>query len=576
MCVCVCVCVRVCVCACACACACEATKGVGLKTTLTRVRVSISATNSPNMAELPNYRGQAEEDKCSVCLESPKEARALPCCHTFCTECLEGLLEEAGDNLVCPNCRGETAVPLDGVEGFPRDFAAQKSEEYRSFSAQDEIEAPCKSCEDTDTANAEPAAYCGECGGGICEGCVEQHHRMKAFKKHELVDWEEFSADSFKPKRLHRKCNIHPNMGVQLYCEQCNQFVCSLCLKERHKIHIDSAKCLDEVCEKRITKVGQLQEVAEKRLVVCEKRLLDLKEAEEGLAGYPDSIKKSIINAFEEYMGKLRTWREQLLAEAEDRCREIGKSITAQQIDADNAMKKLYTGIQFAKKAVSCNENDEIIEMSGTAINQLEDTMEACDDSPFKRPLVFEKGELRLGKLREIEHDDFTVKVPEYSFMNTENAIQVNFTVSVNTRPAVKMLYGSQKQCSLTLYPPVPADTACTVYFFPRCAGKHSIEVHVGGVICRRFDDIMVVRGAPEQGSNVKPGPDWGEDQFEEEITHGTVLKVEQLAQTPRKHCVIDDEEELFEVTVQWNNGRTVKYKWGDTDEYQLELDVEQ
>ena len=49
---------------------------------------------------------------CTVCLELFTEPKVLPCCHTFCKKCLEGILEKAEEKekLVCPQCRAEHEV----------------------------------------------------------------------------------------------------------------------------------------------------------------------------------------------------------------------------------------------------------------------------------------------------------------------------------------------------------------------------------------------------------------------------------------------------------------------------------
>ena len=50
--------------------------------------------------------------KCTVCLELFTEPKVLPCCHTFCKKCLEGILEKTEEKakLVCPQCRAEHEV----------------------------------------------------------------------------------------------------------------------------------------------------------------------------------------------------------------------------------------------------------------------------------------------------------------------------------------------------------------------------------------------------------------------------------------------------------------------------------
>ena len=55
---------------------------------------------------------QVADQACTVCLELFTEPKVLPCCHTFCKKCLEGILEKAEEKekLVCPQCRTEHEV----------------------------------------------------------------------------------------------------------------------------------------------------------------------------------------------------------------------------------------------------------------------------------------------------------------------------------------------------------------------------------------------------------------------------------------------------------------------------------
>ena len=53
---------------------------------------------------------------CAVCLESwvNKDARILPCDHTFCFNCLEQIVVE--EIIECPMCREEHDVPGNDIE----------------------------------------------------------------------------------------------------------------------------------------------------------------------------------------------------------------------------------------------------------------------------------------------------------------------------------------------------------------------------------------------------------------------------------------------------------------------------
>ncbi|NXB16764.1 TRI59 protein, partial [Rhagologus leucostigma] len=69
-----------------------------------------------------------EELTCAICYEIFEEPRVLPCSHTFCQACLQGLLQPSdefpgGRCLSCPTCRALVAVPAAGPEALPINFA---------------------------------------------------------------------------------------------------------------------------------------------------------------------------------------------------------------------------------------------------------------------------------------------------------------------------------------------------------------------------------------------------------------------------------------------------------------------
>ncbi|NWI63262.1 TRI59 protein, partial [Todus mexicanus] len=76
---------------------------------------------------------QLEEDlTCSICFSILEDPRVLPCAHTFCRSCLEGLIEtnfgvwrSPRAPLKCPNCRRVVEIPTAGIESLPVNFALQ-------------------------------------------------------------------------------------------------------------------------------------------------------------------------------------------------------------------------------------------------------------------------------------------------------------------------------------------------------------------------------------------------------------------------------------------------------------------
>ncbi|NWX24424.1 TRI59 protein, partial [Aegotheles bennettii] len=73
-----------------------------------------------------------EELTCSICYSIFEDPRVLPCSHTFCRNCLDGVIQLSNNfsiwrplrvPLKCPNCRTVVEIPAAGTELLPINFA---------------------------------------------------------------------------------------------------------------------------------------------------------------------------------------------------------------------------------------------------------------------------------------------------------------------------------------------------------------------------------------------------------------------------------------------------------------------
>ena len=66
-----------------------------------------------------------EELSCSVCMSKYTDPKQLPCLHSFCLRCLNGIQRTSGrrDKIACPECRQEFNVPDNGnLNALPTNF----------------------------------------------------------------------------------------------------------------------------------------------------------------------------------------------------------------------------------------------------------------------------------------------------------------------------------------------------------------------------------------------------------------------------------------------------------------------
>ncbi|KAJ8038152.1 E3 ubiquitin-protein ligase TRIM56 [Holothuria leucospilota] len=180
---------------------------------------------------------------CSVCLEQLKEPKLLPCLHRYCKDCLSSIVKETDDVIKCPECRQETQIPTNGVDGFKTDFYSKNLVEYVQIQQSlksDEVR-ECYSCQ----RHLIVAAYCFKCNEFLCKDCHNVHVTNKTLKDHqkhtlslEDIEGKNITIEKLASMRDAPRCHIHLEEIAKLYCETCGNLpVCMACTYGKHKGH---------------------------------------------------------------------------------------------------------------------------------------------------------------------------------------------------------------------------------------------------------------------------------------------------------------------------------------------------
>jgi len=125
---------------------------------------------------------------CSVCWDTFKFPKLLPCKHTFCLPCLHEFLEGLEDksNLVCPLCREPCYVPEKGFSDFPTNY----------FVPVEEIAKHCQECKKLVVSKV-----CFTCNTFLCMKCDLTHSHSKERTEDEEED-SEIGSDVSLPFHL--------------------------------------------------------------------------------------------------------------------------------------------------------------------------------------------------------------------------------------------------------------------------------------------------------------------------------------------------------------------------------------
>ena len=132
-----------------------------------------------------------EEVSCSVCKCPFTEPKQLPCLHSFCLECLNGIHRTSPrqDAISCPECRKEIRIPGSGNPSeFPTNLRMNSLLNVVAIKECNITGVKCGNCDKTSTN----CFYCFQCWAFWCEDCISPHNLIRANKEHRVLAIKDF------------------------------------------------------------------------------------------------------------------------------------------------------------------------------------------------------------------------------------------------------------------------------------------------------------------------------------------------------------------------------------------------
>ena len=308
---------------------------------------------------------------CPKCKEPFKEPKLLPCLHCACVGCLEtekGVRKQEGLKyiVVCPVCSERRELPKTGLSSLPD--AHFKTTMVKLYRLLDGGGGRCEECKTTETSVIN--SICDQCGC-ICDSCVENHKKLRAYSEHKTISLKEGGSGradlSDKVTFLqpaadacNMTCMHHTGEPLKMYCKTCKRLVCRDCTLSQHRQPNHQSDLISTIITAQKDEVKQclssIQELQAKVSAV-------VKEADsnqETIEQQREAAKFTISASLEELFRKLDQLKEKLLQSVDE--------------EADNEISKL---VKFRKRAEKReSEINELIEIS-------DQSFKYCTDQEF-------------------------------------------------------------------------------------------------------------------------------------------------------------------------------------------------
>ena len=302
-----------------------------------------------------------EQFTCAMCLDLYTNPKTLPCLHSFCQQCLEGLpLRPRGDNyfISCPTCCHRTQLPQPtGAADFPTAFQINNLKEIHNLmtkvSGHQEV-----TCDNCTTTNA--TGYCKECAKFLCPKCIDVHKIWAPIADHMITSLDEVatSASKLLPKKQEIKCSTH-NEPLRIFCETCEELICHDCTVRIHRDHDYDliSDCYAKHCQKLET---SLKSVRDKVTAVTDV-LTALTDRENKIREQGEVVKEEIHVMVEEMIDILRQSERQLTREVDTVTDSKLQVLSDQKKSAERRLSQLKDCQEFVKQSLEIGSPQEVV-----------------------------------------------------------------------------------------------------------------------------------------------------------------------------------------------------------------------
>ncbi len=308
--------------------------------------------------------------ECSLCLDTFKQPKLLPCFHVFCkSPCLEKLVTKDGRSLTCPTCRHIVPLSERGVAGLQSDFHIDHLFEIQDAfnKAEDDNDRNCGSCED-----GKATGYCNDCGDFLCDKCQAAHKIMKYLRNHKLISLDELKAQVTSlvpPKKAVPHCPKHSDNALKIYCDTCSTLICTDCTIRLHKDH-NYDLVADVLTKHKEELVSSLKPVKEK-LDSVQRALQDFDTRVKAIHDQRAAIEANIHKEIDEQHRLLDQRRAELVGELEILTQQKLKNLAAQRDQVEITQVKLTSCLEYAEGGLKTGTDGEVLEMKSSVIKRI-------------------------------------------------------------------------------------------------------------------------------------------------------------------------------------------------------------
>ena len=307
-----------------------------------------------------------EEVSCSVCMCTFTDPKQLPCLHSFCLNCLNGIQRTSGvhGKITCPECRKQFDIPRSGNPSeFPTNFRINRLLDVLAIKECNTAGVKCGNC---DKRSAE-TLYCFQCCSFWCQECISAHNIIRANKQHKtlaLKDFQDQDIEAVLKRPAFCQTKNHENKELEFFCKVCQVAICNACAVTEHERH---AKVILETAanEKKlqiVSRIKSLKDIEQEKRNQVEKIEQDSMEVQVQVA----DVKGKVQTSAEQLIAIIEAKKQDIFNAVDKQAHDCLKGLTSKKDQIEDELEKIQSAIKRTETLLEQSSSAEILGLSKT------------------------------------------------------------------------------------------------------------------------------------------------------------------------------------------------------------------
>ena len=302
-----------------------------------------------------------DEVSCSVCMRTYTDPKQLPCLHSFCLHCLNGIQRTSGvhGKITCPECRKQFQIPGSGNPSeLPTNFRINSLVDALAIKECSTANVKCGNCE----KRSAQTLYCFQCCSFWCEVCILAHNVIRTNKEHKtlaLKDFQDQDIEAVLRRPAFCQKELHEKEELKFFCKNCEVAICNTCAMTLHEGH--GKMLLQEATNARKTKINSMIKSLKDKVLEKRKEVEQFNQKSMEVQAKVADVKSQVQANVDQMIAIIEARKQDVFDAVDDQANKSLETLLQKKGKVENQVKIIESAIEQTESLMKRNFSTEIL-----------------------------------------------------------------------------------------------------------------------------------------------------------------------------------------------------------------------